>query len=120
MRKPLPKKLKDLVKNKYQGHCAYCGCKPEKLCIDHLIPVMKSHWLEREGKSVNDLENLMPSCYQCNNYKLSFTLEQFRDSLQTQVKMARKYSVNFRFAEKYGLVDIKEKPIKFYFEQVQK
>lgn len=109
MRKPIPKKLREKVKKKYNGHCAYCGEKPLKLCIDHLVPVAHQH-------GTNDEFNLMPSCYQCNNYKLTFDLETFRKMISEQVLMARKYSVNFRFAEKYGLVTEQIKPIKFYFE----
>ncbi len=118
-RTPIPKSLRQQVNSKYNGHCAYCGCKPEKLCVDHLVPVAKSHWLEKHNKSANDLENLMPACYQCNNYKLVFDLEQFRSMIQGQVNMARKYSVNFRFAEKYGLIQEIKKPIKFYFEELK-
>lgn len=27
MRKPIPKSVRKLVYAKYDGHCAYCGCK---------------------------------------------------------------------------------------------
>lgn len=118
-RASIPKTLREKVKRKYSGKCAYCGCVTEKLCVDHLVPVVKSHWLEKLNKSVNDLENLMPACYQCNNYKLVFDIEEFRAMIQSQVNMARKYSVNFRFAEKYGLIQEIKKPIKFYFEDLK-
>jgi hypothetical protein len=114
MRKHISKKVRDAVKNKFGGHCAYCGEIPEKICIDHIHPVIRSHHLK--GADINDINNLMPSCYSCNSYKLSFTLEQFRSSLESQVKMARMYSINFRLAERFKLLEINEKPIKFYFE----
>ena len=41
--------------------CKYCGCKPSKLTIDHVIP--KS----RGGKST--FENCISSCKPCNNKK---------------------------------------------------
>lgn len=112
MRRPIPRHIRDRVKLKYDGRCAYCGCIPEKICIDHLIPISSQNGSDDES-------NLMPSCYSCNNYKLVFTLEQFRYMLQEQVSMARKYSVNFRFAEKYGLVKELKKEIKFYFEELK-
>ncbi len=107
-RKSIPKKIRDSVKSKYDYRCAYCGCKPDKLCIDHLKPVASG--------GTDDEENLLPACYQCNNYKMTFNLEFFRSMIADQVSMARRYSVNFRFAEKYELIKEIKKPIKFYFE----
>jgi 5-methylcytosine-specific restriction endonuclease McrA len=44
------------------GHtCAYCGCKPEKLTLDHIIPV------SRGGRS--DFKNCVTACLPCNNRK---------------------------------------------------
>ncbi len=55
MREHIPKKVREQVKAKFNGHCGYCGEKPDKLQIDHIHPVCYGHWLEREGKSVHDL-----------------------------------------------------------------
>jgi hypothetical protein len=63
--------------------------------------------------------NLMPACPSCNNYKMSLQLETFRRELAESVRKARDYSVNFRFAERFGLVEVKEQPIVFYFERVR-
>ena len=111
----VPKNIRDKVKAKFNGHCGYCGEKPDRLCIDHIHPFSDY----RKGEEINNIENLMPSCFKCNNYKLTWSLEQFRSNLQDQVKLARRHSVNFRFAEKYGLIEVKEKPIKFYFERTK-
>lgn len=115
MRKYIRRNIRDAVKNKYGGRCAYCGEIPEKMTIDHIHPVARAH-MDR-SLDVNSVENLMPACFSCNNYKMSFSLEQLRSFLQDQVRMARKYSVNFRLAERYGLISITEKPIVFYFEK---
>ena len=38
MRKPIPKSVRKLVYAKYDGHCAYCGCKIQEkgFNVDHL------------------------------------------------------------------------------------
>ena len=109
-RKPISKKLRDQILLKTEGRCGYCGVKlTGKWHIDHIIPFSRS-------KSNDSPENLMASCPQCNRFKCTFTLEEFRSELKDQVTRARKYSVNFRFAEKYGLIKVIEKPIVFYFE----
>lgn len=119
MRKALPKKLREQVKQKFDGRCAYCGQLPDKLCIDHLHPVAIKHKLK--DLDIDDISNLMPACFSCNNYKSSFTLEQFRSSVVTSVLLARRYSVNFRVAERFGLISETEKTsVEFYFEQEQK
>lgn len=117
LRIPIPKKIKEQIKSKYDGHCGYCGKKPDKLVIDHIHPVSREHFLKKAGKDVNHIDNLMPSCFSCNNYKFSWDLEEFREKLKWQVNMARQYSLHFRFAEKFGLIEVKEKPIIFYFEK---
>lgn len=115
----IPKAVQREVKARFGGRCRYCGEQVEKLCIDHIHPVARKHWLEDEGKDVNDPENLMPACFSCNNFKMSFDLEQFRRELAAQVIRGRKHSINFRLAERFGLIEVKEKPIKFYFEKMK-
>lgn len=111
-RKSIPKEVRDRVKQKYNGRCAYCGELHEKLVIDHLVAIAYHG-------GTNDEENLMPACFSCNSLKTVYTLEQFRRTLSEQIIKARKYSVNFRFAEKYGQIEIKETPIVFYFEKIK-
>lgn len=101
------------IKEKFGGRCAYCGEKPDKLQIDHIIP--------RAGGGTDDPSNLMPACFSCNNYKMSMSLEQFRTEIGIQALRARQYSLNFRLAERFGLVEIiKDKPVQFYFEKEPK
>lgn len=39
-RKPIPKHIRQKVYEKYDGHCAYCGCKLEykDMQVDHINP----------------------------------------------------------------------------------
>lgn len=57
-RKPIPKKIREQVYKKYNGHCAYCGCKLEykDMQVDHVISVYG-----KDGS--NDLDNLYISIY---------------------------------------------------------
>lgn len=101
------------IYNKYGGHCAYCGVELD-LCN------MQNDHIKSRASGYQDLEagnNLNPACPLCNGWKHSDNLETFRRSISQQVRKCRDYSRNFRMAERYGLVQIIEKPIVFYFER---
>ncbi len=108
----IPKKIKDQVLGKYGGKCGYCGIEPKNLCIDHIWPYCM-------GGS-DSIENLMPACRECNNFKSTLPIEQFRYELSKQLERAFKYSVNYRLALKYKQVEETPKKIIFYFERVGK
>jgi 5-methylcytosine-specific restriction endonuclease McrA len=42
----------------WNGACAYCGCQPEKVTLDHVIPKAKGGTTHRA--------NLVPACAGCN------------------------------------------------------
>jgi 5-methylcytosine-specific restriction endonuclease McrA len=117
----MKKEIREQVYNKCEGRCAYCG---EELIlgsmqVDHIRPKRNfSYGLRSEipNYSVDDIRNLNPSCRKCNNFKTAMSLEEFRLELERQIERARRYSVNFRMAEKYGLIQVEERPIVFYFE----
>lgn len=69
------------------------------------------------NESANCLENLFPACAPCNLLKTTYSLEMFRKQISLQVERARKSSMNFRTAERFGQISIVEKPIVFWFEQ---
>lgn len=46
---------------RYSGSCAYCGCKPERLTQDHIVPLI------RGGRHA--IGNLLPACQSCNSSK---------------------------------------------------
>lgn len=111
-RKAIPKKVREKVYKKYNGHCAYCGCEIEykELQVDHVVSV---YW--HGGDS--EIENYMPSCRACNFYKSTMPLEKFREHLLTLPHRLESEFI-YRIAKKYGIVVEEDKPIKFYFEKV--
>lgn len=125
-RKPISKKIRHQVYKKYGGRCAYCGCelKYEDMQVDHIDPCALNdptsrggHEVKKTPKELNDTSNLNPSCRMCNFYKSSFSLEKFRERLQSTLLKNVRMPFQFRLAEKYGIVEIHEKKIEFYFEK---
>ena len=111
----LTKKQRQLVFQKSNGVCWYCGCGlPEKgWHADHFEPIRRYKNIKITDKGVenfsacdyphlNTVENMVPACSKCNLFKGVWSIEQFRSELIDQVDRARKYSVNFRNAEGYG------------------
>lgn len=118
-RKPIPKVVRQLVYEKYNGHCAYCGCEMEykDMQVDHLIPIApwQPYW-EINQKDPNDIENLMPACRTCNHYKRADSLEAFRRKIETiPIKLGREYI--YKVGVKYGFFDDSRRKVKFYFEK---
>ena len=61
-------KIRAIVFDKCGGKCAYCGVDLVKgWNVDHIKPQIFG--------GTNDLENLNPSCKDCNNYKCHTDLE---------------------------------------------
>lgn len=121
MRKPIPKSIRKLVYQKYNGHCAYCGCEiPEKgFNVDHLYCLDKYEYTkEFTGIDVHDIKNLMPSCGSCNRYKSTMDLEVFREELQKIPDRLKRDVCTYNIALRYGMVRENREPIKFYFEKV--
>ena len=115
-RKPLTKKQREEVYNKYLGHCAYCGSKIDykDMQVDHFAP----YHLFGDN---TQLSNLMPACRQCNFRKGTLTIEKFRSELEKTVDRLRRDNFMFRLAEKYELISCKnDAKIEFYYEQVNK
>lgn len=109
-RKTIPKPIRQAVYNKYKGHCAYCGHKLEykDMQVDHVISLY-AHGGE------NSIENYMPTCRICNQYKSTYTLEKFREQLGKLHERLEKQFI-YRLARKYGLIEEQPQKIKFYFE----
>lgn len=112
-------KQRDIIYNKFGGHCAYCGCEItiKEMEIEHIIP--KYHFDEGIANvpyKKDDIENLNPACKDCNRYKDTLTVEKFRNHLQTIVDRLKEKWI-FRIALKYGLISINQFKVKFYFEK---
>lgn len=116
MRKPISKSIRKLVYQKYNGHCAYCGCEiPEKgFNVDHLQCIRNYEYTV----DVNSIDNLMPACGSCNRYKSTMDLEVFRKELQKILDRLKRDICTYNIALRYGMVQENREPIKFYFEKV--
>jgi 5-methylcytosine-specific restriction endonuclease McrA len=112
------------VYDKCDGHCAYCGVEItlKQMQVDHIQP----HWhtlTEQEAsqakivKGSHDLDNLNPSCARCNKWKSTYSVEHFRKVVETSLDRLERDTPNFRLARDYGLIEVIEKPVIFYFER---
>jgi len=133
------KKQREIILAKSRGKCWYCGIELKKgWHIDHIVPVFRK--TERVGELVrykntakstykiktiqrglqntenHVIENMVPACPPCNMYKTVMTVEQFRSELEKQVERGRRYSSQFKMAEKYGLIAVVKDKVEFYFE----
>ena len=109
------------LKQKFGGHCAYCGeLLGDKWHADHHIAIRRNG----DGTSLNpendNYENLMPACAPCNHNKRSMSLESWRDLLThyRDVQVVRDCS-QIRHLIRFGLIEIKANPVVFYFERCE-
>ena len=108
----MKREIRKEVWGKFQGHCAYCG-KPLKfkdMQVDHKKP-------KRLG-GTDDMSNLFPSCRRCNFYKSTFTIEQFRENLETIPERLHRTFI-FNVGLDYGFWTDEKREVKFYFEKVR-
>lgn len=120
----ISKEKRQQVYNKYNGHCSYCGRKIEyrDMQVDHFIPQELDPLVVAGNfpglNSVDDIQNLMPSCRTCNHYKRAHNLETFRRYIQEIPKKLRTNYI-YKIGVLYGNVVENEKSVKFYFETVE-
>jgi len=111
------------VFDKSGGRCWYCGTdlRSGKWHVDHFEPIYRNAGqhghLHPEREAPN---NEVPACAPCNLFKSVFSVEEFRREIEQQVKRARKSSVNFRTAERFGLIKAEESKVVFWFESQNK
>lgn len=110
-RKTIPKKIREQIYQKYNGHCAYCGCvlAYKDMQVDHIKSVYG-----KDGS--NDVDNLLPACRMCNFYKSTFSIDAFRKNLETLHERLQKPFI-YRLAFKYGLITEHKDKVVFYFEK---
>lgn len=89
--------------------------------VDHLKPVyVHGEYLgDMDSEQLNDISNFIPACRQCNLYKSTFELEEFRERLKDTMMENLRKDFRYRLAVKYGLIEEKEQPIVFYFEKME-
>lgn len=118
--KAIPKKTRIALHNKYNQKCAYCGCDLEykDMQVDHIKSVYVNTDIKQimTEKEMYSIDNLLPTCRQCNFYKSSMDLETFRKRLTTTLMENLQKTFQYRLALKYGLIEEHIEPIRFYFE----
>lgn len=118
----ISKRTRQIVYDKYNGHCAYCGCvlKFSEMQVDHIVPKFRNNerWHQNEIGS-DDISNLNPSCRMCNYYKGMCRMENFREKLKDTLMRNVQKPFDFRLAERYGMVEVKEWDGRFYFEKME-
>ena len=116
------KEKREIVYNKFDGRCAYCGDKLKRgWHIDHLLSVVRNPITnEKEFPERDNINNLMSSCPSCNIQKNSYSLENFRSNIKKNINSLNSYSTQYKFAKRYGLVDENDIDVEFYFEKFNK
>ena len=120
---------RELILNKYDKHCAYCGCllTLKTMQVDHVKPIMRTKLYIGNNKykdtgcmfpQYDTFENKVPACRLCNYHKHTFTLEEFRSEIQEKVNRVK--NSNVRLLMQFNL--LMENPdltVKFYFEKAR-
>ena len=125
----LTKAQREQLKNKFGGHCAYCGCDlGDKWHADHIEAVKRDIIHVGGGKLVSGemtrphldtIENMNPACVPCNLNKSSMSIEGWRGVLSGYRKALIRDSHTFRHSLRFGLVAFTDKPVMFFFETYQ-
>lgn len=114
----LTPKQRAVLKMKFEGRCAYCGCElSEKWHADHQQPVMRFNG-NMVHHSRDNLENLVPACHACNLHKHCSSLEDYRriiDDGRREFLRSGKGKALVRM----GMVEMKPDPVVFWFEKYQ-
>lgn len=115
------KKTREEVHKKYNGHCAYCGKEItiKEMQIDHMYSKSSGvNYAKVIGKvELESMENYMPACRRCNNYKSWYGLEEWREFIQTVHERALK-QITVKVSVDFGVIEIKPFDGKFYFEKL--
>lgn len=119
---------RQIIFDKFDGRCAYCGCELTKgWHVDEIEPIRRN-WKVVNGRKVFTgcqhperltIENQNPSCPSCNINKHSEPLEQFRKNIAAYMKHLNEVSTQYKIAKRYGLVEETGKPVLFYFETLK-
>ena len=112
-RKAWSKEVRQRVKMRFDGRCAYCGCElGSRFALDH------HYAIGVYGERADVEENLFPSCIQCNHYKGEGSVETMRRLIcRTYDNLVAK-SLTGRIAAAYGLLNRKD-AVRFWFENYQ-
>lgn len=114
-------KQREVVYNKCGGRCAYCGQEitMKSMQVDHYYPKCSPEYAIACGVDVNHIDNLMPSCRQCNHYKRADSPKGWRVTMQGLHERVAKIYIH-RVAVNFGMATLKPWDGKFYFETLNK
>ncbi|WP_336284170.1 HNH endonuclease signature motif containing protein [Citrobacter arsenatis] len=133
----LTKKQRAVIREKFGGKCAYCGCElPERWHADHVVPVVRKLKAVKTGHHTyklvstgemhypeNDkLENMYPACVECNLYKHAASVECFRKMIVDGFRGAVNRSQSLRCAQRFGMLTVTpaaDADVIFWFEKYQ-
>ena len=89
--------------------------------IDHVESVYRNNDIAQtmSEKEMYDESNLLPACRQCNFYKSTFTIDQFKQRLKNVMMPNLQKDFRYRLAAKYGLIEETDKSIIFYYETLR-
>lgn len=117
-RRKLTKAERLAVFAKCGGHCAYCGCEitASTMQADHVIPMEFYESYLAAGVNIDCIDNMLPACRSCNNYKSTLTLEKFRAAIERWPQVLKRDSATYRNAIRFGMVEENPHRVVFYFE----
>lgn len=112
-RKTFSKEEREIIWNKCNHRCAYCGSEItlKQMQVDHFIPFSLI-----QDENTDEMINLMPACRSCNHYKSSLTIEKFRHQIESILNTLNRDNVTYRIGCRYGLISEHPQNIKFYYE----
>lgn len=96
---------RERIFKKSDGRCFYCGC---KLDFNNFHA---DHFISKLNHGHGNIDNLVPSCPECNLMKGSSSIEEFRRILEHLDER----NITGRLFKKY--YNVKHKKIKFWFER---
>ena len=119
---------REIVYNKYEGHCAYCGRKIDfkEMQVDHFHPKQLKTWINspvmvelyKLPPDIENIKNKMPSCRRCNHYKRGLMIENFRIVMKDLHKRIEKIYIN-KVAMDFGMMKVTPFNGEFYYEKME-
>ncbi|MBI6550715.1 HNH endonuclease [Xenorhabdus sp. VLS] len=115
----LTKKQRSVIRDKFGGRCAYCGCDLPAAGwhADHGEPVMRYGDGQCHYPENDTIENMMPSCRSCNLYKSCSDVESFRQIITRQLQNSIHRTQSLRAAQRFGKLSFDLSPVVFWFEK---
>ena len=119
-RRKLTQAERRAVYDKCGGHCAYCGKEItiQEMQADHVIPMEFYESYKAVGKDIDTIENMLPACRSCNNYKSTLTLEKFRVCIERWPEVLYQGNTTYRNAVRFGVEIPNPHLVQFYFEKI--